>query len=158
MIFDNRQTVIGVRIKLFTATIVIICYLILTYMSKTFTFPFLGIEESVWTLMVVVVYIFIIAYPSLAVYQFIYFSDEGESLIIRYFTAGIIGGRKNSVEIPKAMFKGYALKREYLGVRQYIILYQNITGRTAQYPPIYISVLNKKEKRKLFESLDKYSR
>lgn len=153
MTFDNKETVIGVRIKLFTATVLLIAFLVMTYFAEIIKFPLLGMDEAFWTFLLVILYVAIIAYPSIAVYQYFYFSDEGSALIFRYFTAGIIGGRKNSIEIPKKFYHGFELKNEYMGLRQYIILYQKTASGIAQYPPIYISALNNKEKAKLIEAI-----
>ena len=43
-------------------------------------------------------------------YQYIYFSDDGDKIIFRYFTSGIISGSKNSVEIDKKTFTYYRWK------------------------------------------------
>jgi len=144
-----------VRIKLFAATVLMIVYLVLAYIAEIIEFPFLGMDEGLCTFLITFVYILIITYPSLASYQYVYFSDEGESIVFRYFTAGIIGGKKNSVEIPKAAYKGYKIEMELLGLRQYITLYQKVGPGIAQYPPIYISALNNKEKGKVVEALEK---
>ena len=37
-------------------------------------------------------------------YQYVFYSDEGENIVFRYFNAGIVGGKKNSIEIYKPIF------------------------------------------------------
>ncbi|HHU34267.1 MAG TPA: hypothetical protein GXZ49_03440 [Bacteroidetes bacterium] len=158
MTFDNEATIIGVRIKLFVATVLMITYLVLAYVAEIIKFPVLGLEEEFWTFILVLIYILFIGYPSFAVYQFFYFSDEGDTLVFRYFTAGIIGGRKNSVVIPKNSFEGYKIETEYMGLRQYIVLYQRVGVEVAKYPNIYISALKKNELNKLVAALNRIKR
>ena len=154
MTFDNKETIIGVRIKHFAATVLMIAYLIMVYMAEIITFPILGLEEEFWTFALALIYILIISYPSFAVYQFFYFSDEGENLVFRYFTAGIIGGRKNSVVISKISFEGYTIESDYMGLRHYLLLSQKVGVEVAQYPKIYISALKRKEVDKMVKALD----
>jgi hypothetical protein len=95
--------------------------------------------------------------PIILNYQFISYSDDGEYIVFRYFSAGIVGGRKNSVEINKTTFSGYKIEIKFFGLIQSIILFQNIQGRVANYPPVYLSALNRKEKEKIINSLNRYS-
>ncbi len=158
MTFDNKETIIGVRIRLFTATVLMITYLVLVYLAEIIKFPVLGLEEELWTFILALIYILFISYPSFAVYQYFYFSDEGESLQFRYFSAGIIGGRKNSVVIPKSALEKYSIESDYMGLRRYIILYQKVGADVARYPKIYISALKGKEVNMIITALDRLMR
>jgi len=157
MTFDNSKTIIGVRIKLFAATIVFLGYLLLAFAARIIKFPVLGMQETAWTVLIAALYIFIFFIPLMLNYQYIYFSDDGVNIVFRYFTAGIIGGRKNSIEINKQTFSGYSLEKKFFGLIQSITLYQQIKGRKAIYPPIFISALTRNEKSKVFTALNSYS-
>jgi len=157
MTFDNSKTIIGVRIKLFAATIVFLGYLLLAFAARIIKFPVLGMQETAWTVLIAALYIFIFFIPMMLNYQYIYFSDDGVNIVFRYFTAGIIGGRKNSIEINKQTFSGYSLEKKFFGLIQSITLYQQIKGRKAKYPPIFISALTRNEKSKVFTALNSYS-
>jgi hypothetical protein len=90
-------------------------------------------------------------------YQFIFFSDEGEKIIFRYFSTGLISGKKNSVEIDKRTFSGYKVESRFIGLIQSITLFQRFNEGVAKYPPVYISALSKEEKAKLIKTLKSYS-
>jgi hypothetical protein len=90
-------------------------------------------------------------------YQFISYSDEGDYIVFRYFTSGIVGGKKNSVEINKTTFSGYKVETRFFGLIQSIILFQKIQQGIAKYPPIYISALSAEERAKIIKSLNTYS-
>jgi len=66
-------------------------------------------------------------------YQFFSYSDEGDCIIIRYFTAGIVGGKKNSFEINKTTFSGYKIKSSFFGIIQSLVLFQKVQGGVATY-------------------------
>jgi hypothetical protein len=157
MTFDNSKTIISLRIKLFGATVLLLTFLALAYVVMLIKFPLLGFNESSWTVILVGIWLVLALMPIILNYQFISYSDDGEYIVFRYFTAGIVGGRKNSIEINKTTFSGYKIEIKFFGLIQSIILFQNIQGRVANYPPVYISALNRKEKEKVINSLNLYS-
>ena len=157
MTFDNSKTIISVRIKLFGATVVFLAFVVLTYVAKIIKYPLLGMSDTVWTVILAGVYLFIAFLPMYLNYQFIHFSDEGEYIIFRYFTSGIVGGKKNSVEIAKKTFSGYKIESRLFGLIQSITLTQQFNEGVAKYPPIYISALSQEEKAKVIRSLNLYA-
>jgi hypothetical protein len=157
MTFDNSRTIINLRIKFFGITIIFLAYIALTYIGKVIKFPLLGMNDTIWTLILVVLYLFFTFLPALLNYQYIYFSDEGEAIVFRYFTSGMVSGKKNSVEINKNTFSGYKTETRLFGLIQSITLYQRYKEGTAKYPPVYISSLKREEKAKVFRSLNSFT-
>jgi hypothetical protein len=156
MTFDNSKTIISMRIKLFGATVLVLTYIVLTYIAKLIKYPVLGLDETVWTLILVTIYLIVVFLPMFLNYQYIRYSDEGEHIVIRYFTSGIFGGKKNSVEIKKQSFSGYNTDKRFFGLIQSITLFQQFKEGVAKYPEVYISALTKEEKKKVFRSLNSY--
>lgn len=157
MTFDNSRTIISLRIKLFVVTVLVLTFLALTYVAKLIKFPLLGMSDSTLTVILVAVWLVVAFMPMFLSYQFISYSDEGEYIIFRYFTAGILGGKKNSVEINKKTFSGYKIESRFFGLIKSIILFQQFKEGVAKYPPVYISALNKEERTKVFRSLNLYA-
>jgi hypothetical protein len=156
MTFDNSKTIISLRIKLFFATVILLAYLGVVYVAKLVKFPLLGFSDTVWTVILVAIYLIIVFLPMARNFQFIAFSDEEDSIVFKYFFAGIVGGKKNSVSIKKKLFAGYKTESKYFGLSVSIILFQKMGQGIAKYPPVYISALTKDQKNKLFESINKY--
>jgi hypothetical protein len=157
MTFDNSKTIISLRIKLFGATILLLAYLALAFVIKMIKFPLLGINDTWWTIIFVGIWLVLALMPMFFNYQYISFSDEDDLIIFRYFTAGIVGGKKNSVEINKATFAGYKIDTRFFGLIQSITLFQRLQKGIAKYPPVYISALTRDEKSKIVRSLEQYS-
>jgi hypothetical protein len=157
MTFDNSRTIISLRIKLFGATVLFLAYIVLTYVAKMIKYPLLGMSDTTWTVILVVIYFLIAFMPMFLSYQFISYSDEGEQIILRYFSAGIVGGRKNSVEIAKTSFSGYKIETKYFGLIQSITLFQQFKEGVAKYPSVYISALSHEEKAKILKSLNMFA-
>ena len=156
MTLDNSKTIISIRIKLFGATVTLLAYIVLTYIAKMIKYPLLGMSDTAWTLILVGLYLIYASYPMYLNYQYIFYSDEGENILLRYFTAGIIGGRKNSIEISKKAFSGYKTSTGLFGLTQSIILFQKFQEGIARYPPVYISALSREERKKIIRSLNQH--
>ena len=154
MKFDNFRTIISLRIKLFAATVIFLAFIVITFVAKLIKYPLLGMSETSWTLILVAVYAFFVFLPMILNYQFVSYSDDEEKIVFRYFTAGMVGGKKNSVEINKRSFTGYKIETKLFGLKQSIILFQQFKEGVAEYPPIFISALNRGQKAKLFKSLN----
>jgi hypothetical protein len=156
MTFDNSRTIIIQRIELFAASMVLLAFTILSYFTWVIKYPQLGMGETVWTIILVAIWCYFAITPILLHHQFISYSDEGEKIIFRYFSTGIFGGKKNSVEISKKTFSGYRTDSRFFGLIRTITLFQQYKEGVAKYPPFYISALNRKEREKLFGSLNLY--
>ena len=156
MTFNNFKNIIGLRIRLFAITVVLIVYLVLTYVAQILKFPILGISDTVVTIILVSVYGFLVFLPMHINFQYVSYSDEDDKISFRYFTSGIIGGRKNSVEIDKRNFSGFEVKSEFFGLKRSIILFQTFREGVAKYPPVYVSGLTRKEREKVIRSLSQY--
>ncbi len=88
---------------------------------------------------------------------FVSYSDQGEMIVVRYYPVSMFTSRKNSIEIPKKQFVKYELKPFFLKTQHYLILSQNFRGKVAQYPKISLSAMDKDDREKLLQSLDKYT-
>jgi hypothetical protein len=157
MTFDNSRTIISLRLKLLAVTILLLAYLALAYVIKLIKFPVLGIGDTAWTIILMCIWFILAFMPMILNYQFISYSDDGDYLILRYFTSGFIGGKKNSVEINKTSFSGFKVESRFFDLIQSITLFQKIQNGVAKYPPVYISALTREEKSKLIRSLSMYT-
>lgn len=153
MTFDNSRRIIGSRLALFIATFPFLAFIFLAYVPKMLKFPLLGISETIWVVTLSVAYVLVAYYPTLLKYNYIYFSDDGKSVIIRYYSAGIMKGARHSVEIPKHAFSGYSKGNLIPGLIPYIIVYEKRQGKIAKYPPVYLSALKSGDREKIYRSL-----
>ena len=157
MKLDNSKTIISFRIRLFAVTVLFLAYIIMSYAAKFFKLTLFGMSDTFWTILFAAIWLFIALIPMILNYQYVNYSDEGDTIIFRYFTSGLVGGKKNSVEIDKRTFAGYKSEKKLFGLIWSVTLYQNFKEGVAKYPPIYISALNKEERSKIFRSLNLYA-
>jgi len=154
MTFDNTKQIISIRIRLFIATVLILAYLAVTYLIGRIKFPVLGLSETAWTIILIAIYLIIFFIPIMLNHQFISYSDDDENIVIKYFNAGIGGGKKNSIRIYKTAFAGYKTESRLFGLDKSLILYQKVGQNVVKYPPVHISALSKEQRNKLIKSLN----
>lgn len=157
MTLNNSKSIINLKIRARSAIILFLTYLILAYAARVLKFPLLGISSAVWTIFFVVVFLYIIFFPVILKYHYVFYSDEGNDIIFRYFSASVVEGRKNSVEISKKTFSGFTLEKKFFGLIQSIILFQRLKEGVAKYPPISISGLKRRDREKILTSLNSYA-
>ncbi len=158
MNFDNQHTTIRVYLwKMFLAiffAVVIVFFLA----SQWFNKPFLGLERSGLILIAAGLYLIITIFIYILNLNYIYFNDDGDRIILRYYPIRPIGRKKRAVEIPKTTLVKYKIRRSFLNLKRSLILYQKIKKNVAKYPPIGITSLTKKERELLEKQLRRYIR
>lgn len=156
MILENRKTAIKVRLRTFVATVVFATIISIIYTTRILNSPVLGLTKYQFTIFFALIYIFLLLYSYFLNLNYIYYSDNGHSIIFRYYSLRIFSSRKNSIEIPKKDFIQYDFEKKIFNLKETLVLYQGIKTGVAKYPPISISSLTKEEKIKLKKSLSRY--
>jgi hypothetical protein len=117
---------------------------------------FLGINKYQWGLIVGLIYIISLMVEGVLELNYIYFSDDEELIIFRYFSMSVFSRKKNSIEIPKDKFGGYKIVESFGGFKKQIILYQQLKKEKAKYLPVSITGMNKEQITLLTNALDKH--
>lgn len=154
MTFDNARTIISLRLRVFIACILLLIWVFIAYLGKDLKFPLFGLSMGTWTFIVLTAFVMFTIYPALLKYMYVYFSDDGPSIVFRFYFAGLIKGKRQSIEIPKQEFAGYSFG-SYAGGLKLIYLKRKIDRKVVQYPPIYLGSLKSKELENIKNSLDK---
>ncbi|MEE4114891.1 MAG: hypothetical protein V2I37_01915 [Marinilabiliaceae bacterium] len=154
MTIDNAKTIISLRLRTFAVTVLLLFWIFFAYLEKGLKFPLWGLDIGMWTFLVLFTYILVIFYPVLLKYRYIYFSDDGPSIVFRFYAAGAFKGKRNSYEIPKGEFAGYEIKNYGPGLKM-IVLKRRSDRKVAMYPPVHLGSLKAKELNIIKESLDK---
>ncbi|MDX9725756.1 MAG: hypothetical protein RBT38_05165 [Bacteroidales bacterium] len=157
MTLENSKSVINLKLIRRSSIILFLGYLILAYAARLIHFPLLGMDDMAWTIILLLIFLIIIFVPSLLNHQYIYYSDEGENIVFRYYTTGLIPGNKNSVEINKRTFSGFTTEKKFFGLIQILTLYQRIREGVAKYPPIFLGGLNAAQKAAIIKSLSSFA-
>jgi hypothetical protein len=158
MIIDIKRTIIRITLGKFIALIVlviVICGLLFVPFAENL---FKGIENSLLAILIAIAYLIYAVFESFRNYNYIYFSDESDKIVLRYFSPNRFTSKKNSIEIPKKEFAGYNLISFFMRYREKIILFRRTGKGVAKYPPVSITALNAHERKLLLLTLNQLKR
>ena len=86
-------------------------------------------------------------------YHYIYFSDNGNKIVFRFYSMQLFSGKKQTIEMYKKDFVKFQTSSLLFKMRDYLIVYQKLKKGIAKYPPISITGLSKKDKANLKNQL-----
>jgi len=90
-------------------------------------------------------------------FNYIYFSDDGNIIILRYYSLNPLFSEPKSIEIPKSSFSKFQIEHSFFGIKKSVILYQKTKNGIAKYPSVSFSALNTKEVERIQMALEKYA-
>jgi len=155
MILDIKKTILRKNLGKFIALIVLV-FVISGLLFLPFTNDLIsGIENSLLAIYFAIAYIIYAFYESFRNYNYIYFNDESDKIVLRYFSPNIFTSKKNSIEIPKKDFAGYHLDSVFMRYRERITLLRHSGKGIAKYPAVSITALNPEERYSLLFTLNK---
>ncbi len=153
MILDISRTIIRKNLVNFISTIVFIIIIIVLLFVPMYNI-IKGVNNSLLAIFIATAYFIYAVYNTFRNYYYIYFNNESDTLILRYFSPNIFTSQKNSIEMPKNEFAGYKLQSFFLRYREKLILYRNTKKGMASYPPVSITALSSAERHALLRALD----
>jgi hypothetical protein len=154
MVIDIEKTIIlktkGKFIALIILVVVICGLLFIPFDSDLIN----GLENSILAVFMAGSYLIYSLYESFRNYNYIFFSDESDRLILRYFSVALFTKAKNSIEIPRKEFAGYQLNSFFMRYRETIILFRKTSKGVARYPPVSLTALSNEERDSMLRVLD----
>ena len=115
MTIDIRRTVIKKKLRSFFTTILVILIIVLVLFTNVYKEEIFKIDKVLLTVIIAALYILTILFNVIREYNYIYYSDDGEKIVFRYFSLSVFTQKKNSIEIPKRLFAGYMLEKSFMG-------------------------------------------
>jgi hypothetical protein len=158
MIIDIRKAVLKNKIRSFYSTLFFLTVIAVLLVTDIYSGEIAGIDKYEFSIVLACIYILSALYSTIRNYYYIYYNDEGDKIILRFFSFSFFAQKKNSIELSKKELEGYQIDQKIFGLRENLILYQKTKRGTAKYPPVSITALSKKEKKELLNSLSIYSK
>lgn len=158
MQIDTKKQVINVQLRRLITLVVMIAAVISIVLLSKLPNTFLGLNKYHWAIVVGVLYVLTIVYDLYWEYSYFFFSDEGDFIVMRYFSLGYFNHKKHSIEIPKSEYASFVLKESGGGLKKKIVLRRFYKNAEAQYPAISLTLLDKVQYAELLLALDKLSK
>ena len=157
MIIENSKTAIKIRLRIFFATVIVVGLIATFYTTRILINPIWDLNKSQWSFILIGVFVLIIILNNFRDFHYIYFSDNGNNIVFKFYSMRIFSGEKNTIEIHKNDFVKFQRNSSLFKIRDYLIIYQKLNKGIAKYPPISITGLSKKDKAKLINQLSLYT-
>ncbi|MGC9343826.1 MAG: hypothetical protein ACP5E3_14065 [Bacteroidales bacterium] len=152
----NKKETYRIWLQKFVATL-IYAPLVLTFsFSKYFNQPFLGLEREWLIIIITVLYLVFIVYHHLLNPYFIFYSDNGDKIQLRYYPVRAFNRKKKSFVIPKDKLVKFESQKTTFGEK--IIIYQQFKKGIGKYPAVSLTGLSEEDRKKIKASLLRYSR
>jgi hypothetical protein len=155
MILDIKKTILRQNLASFISTIVFVLLIVLLLFIPFSKDLIRGVDNNLLAVFMGSAYVIYAFYKSFRNYNYIYFNDESDKIVMRYFSSNLFTSRKNSIEIPKKEFAGYQIQAFFLGYRETIILQRRTSKGIASYPAVSITALSINERHDLLIALEK---
>ncbi len=158
MIIDIRKTVLRKKVRGFFTTIFFLVIIALLLATELFSYEILGATRYQIAIVIAAIYIIIVVYNTLRNFFYIFYNDEGEKLILRFFSMSYLARKKSSIEFKKNEIAGFKIEKNLFGLHENLIIYQKTKNGQAKYPPVSLTALTKEEKKKLISSLSHFGK
>ncbi len=158
MKLDNRKKIYQIWFKKLISTIILIVLIITFGYSDDFKSPVFGIDKTWYLLGLTILYIVLISYNFLLKPNFVFFSDNGDKIILRYYATRIFNNKKNSIEISKQNFISWEIEKFFFGTCEMLYLHAKFKSGVAKYPGVSLSAVNRRDRDKIKAILDRYAK
>lgn len=155
MIIDNQKTIIKIKIRKLFLAILTGAIIVILLTTKIIGEEFFGLSNKGLSLLIGLLYVIYYLYQSFLEPNYIYFSDEGDKIVLRFYSTGLSGSKKSAFEIPKVYLHKFQIEKIIVNQKEKLILYQKTDKGIFKYPPVILSGLNDNEKRNLKNALKK---
>jgi hypothetical protein len=158
MIIDIKKTILRQNISSFIATVIFILLIVVLLFIPFSRDLIRGLDNNLLAVFMGTAYVIYAFYKSFRNYNYIYFNDESDKIVLRYFSPNLFTSKKNSIEIPKKEFAGYMIQQFFMQYREKIILQRRTSKGIASYPAVSITALSQQERNDLLIALEKVKR
>ncbi|MBE0653380.1 MAG: hypothetical protein IH594_06255 [Bacteroidales bacterium] len=154
MKIENKRGTYRIWLQKFIAAVIFTPLVLVFSFSRYFDKPFIGLERAWLIVLITLLYLVVIVYHHLLNPYYIFFSDHGENLVLKFYPVRAFNQKKNSIQIPKSKFVKFEIEKTTFGER--IILYQQNRNGIAKYPPVSLTGLDEKDIKNLKSALARY--
>lgn len=158
MIVDTEKKVFLTHLRRLVILLVFGIGVLLVILLSKMPNTWLGLNKYQWALAMCAVFVLYAIAEGVLQLNYIYFSDEGDKITLRYFSLGYFNSRKNLIEMPKAEFVSYSIEKKIWGMKTKITLHRHIRNKEAKYPPVCLSLLSQEEIKKITTTLNRYNK
>ena len=155
MTIENKHLHIITWLRHLISTIIYVFIVYSIYLTRFYENLTPDIPKDCYTVIFGIIYVAVLLYPAILKFHYIYYSDDGDKIVIKTYPIGFLTSGKKTFHIPKKDFSRAEIRESLFRLRKALIIYQYINNKIAKYPPIYINGLPKEDQKKIMVSLSR---
>ena len=155
--FDNLDNLMRLRAFMYIWAFVTIVFATVGIMYDVYETYLIPVPSYLYSIFFILLYIFYLVYRSQLKYHFIFFSDEGPKVVLRYYRFGGITHQYRSFEIVKSSLYSFEITRHFFNKREELVIYQKTPKGIAKYPPVPLTALTPEQSSALTQTLSLYA-
>lgn len=157
MIIDLQRKVIKIQLRRFITAILFFIVVFAVMFFFNFRNGIFGMSKFQFAGVLAIVYFGFLLYEWKLGYNYIYYNDQGDKIVLRYFSLSYFSRQKSSIEILKDKFAGYELRNDFFGLKKMLVLkYKLKDESSANFPVVNLSILSTAEIEKVTKALDRW--
>ncbi len=143
MIIENKDKVLKLKRLFFLVSVIIAVIALALFLLDFILYAIISIGIfGLWFL-----------FFQVSDYNYIYFSDENNKFLLRYYKAvRLSGGEYNSIEFPKYMLQNAFFENSMAGKESDLTLIVKTKRGMAEYPTVSLTALSREEKKQLHDA------
>lgn len=156
MKIDNENTVVKLQALKYIYIIAVLTIIAILYTTgiEPFLIEQLGISNALISFFLVLAYIIYYFYHLYVKTSYLYLSDDGDKIVIRFYQLKPMNPKKSAFEIPKSQFLKFTYHKSFL--REEVTVYQKQGSSVSKYPPFSLKGISKEQKALVFLLLKQY--
>jgi hypothetical protein len=90
--------------------------------------------------------------------NYVYYSDNGDKIVLRYYATRLFNNKKNSIEISKQNFISWNIEKFLFGTCEMLYLHGKFKSGVAKYPGVSLSAVKRSDREKIKASLNAFAK
>jgi hypothetical protein len=153
MIITNQKQAVNQRIQKVIVLLILVIMIGLIYFTNAIPRGALGFSREQITVGILIMIFAFFLYDYMRNYNYLYYTDTGDKLILRYYSLRPFDDKKNAIEFSKSELERFELQKTRFGINEYLVIYRKTGKGLAKYPPVSITALAADDREKMISSL-----
>ena len=155
MNIDIRKTAIRMRLRGLALAFIFSTLILVILLTNFLNQPAFGIGKAHVIIFLAAIYLLMVVYNYMRDYHYIFFSDDSNKIILRFYSMHPLSQAKRSIEIPRGTLLRFEVKNSLMGLNKKLVLFQKVKGGVYKYPAVSITALSQDERMQLLQALNR---
>jgi hypothetical protein len=156
MKIENENTVVKIQVLKSLFAIILLSSIGILYTTniEPYSIKYLGLSNLGVTIILIIAYFIFYFYHLIVKTSYLFYTDDGFKITIRFYPLKPINPKKSLIEIPKNQFYTFTYKKTLF--REEVTVFQKYGKQVSKYPSFSLKGLKKVQKAKLLLALQAY--